>query len=177
MFFTSLVFTLIGHVTVFNPTDTCCFHVPFDFSGAPRLSKSTYPRKFGNHVTVHRPPTDRPSAPQENQCLLSHIYLVWEPKRKLIVHQCCDQLTAIKTGHPLTSITWPYRGLKCRPIEVEYFFEVIRWQITSFKWSQAQVYFFQGFISNMLCLCHYGPALLEFWFQTDFGSEKFSQFF
>ena len=35
-------------------------------------------------------------------------------------HQCCDQLTAIKTGHPLTSITWPYRGLKCRPIEVEY---------------------------------------------------------
>ena len=113
MFFTSLVFTLIGHVTVFNPTDTCCFHVPFDFSGAPHarvggapwLSKSTHPRKFGNHVTVHRPPTDRPSAPQENQCLLSHIYLVWEPKRKLIVHQCCDQLTAIKTGHPLTSIT------------------------------------------------------------------------
>ena len=94
--------------------------------GAPWLSKSTHPRKFGNHVTVHRPPTadrrptDRPSAPQENQCLLSHIYLVWEPKRKLIVHQCCDQLTAIKTGHSLTSITWTYRGLKCRPIEVEY---------------------------------------------------------
>ena len=40
--------------------------------GAPLLSKSTHPRKFGNHVTVHRP-TDRcPSAPQENQCLLSH---------------------------------------------------------------------------------------------------------
>ena len=74
-------------------------------SGAPWLSKSTHPRKFGNHVTLHRPPTDRPSAPQENQCLLSHIYLVWEPKRKLIVHQCCDQLTAIKTGHPLTGIT------------------------------------------------------------------------
>ena len=120
------------------------------------------------------PYTDRPSAPQENQCLLSHIYLVWEPKRKLIVHQCCDQLTAIKTGHPLTSITWPYRGLKCRPIEVEYFFKVIRWQITSFKWSQAQVYFFQGFISNMLCLlcCHYGPALLGFWLQTGLGSEN-----
>ena len=40
--------------------------------GAPLLSKSTHPRKFGNHVTVHRPPTDRPSASQENQCLLSH---------------------------------------------------------------------------------------------------------
>ena len=50
------------------------------------------------------------------------------------------------------------------------FVEVTRWQITSFKWSQAQVYFFQGFLSNMLYLCHYGPALLGFWFQTDLGS-------
>ena len=41
--------------------------------------------------------------------------------KSLIAHQCCDQLTAVKTGHPLTSTTWPYRGLKCRPIEVEYF--------------------------------------------------------
>ena len=56
-------------------------------------------------------------------------------------------------------------------------FEVIRWQITSFKWSQAQVYFFQGFIWNMLCLCHYGPALLGFWFQTDLGSEISDSFF
>ena len=57
------------------------------------------------------------------------------------------------------------------------FVEVIRWQITSFKWSQAQVYFFQGCISNMLCLCHYGPALLGFWFQTDLGSENSASFF
>ena len=56
------------------------------------------------------------------------------------------------------------------------FFKVIRWQITSFKWSQAQVYFFQGFISNMLCLCHYGPVLLGFWFQTDFGSTNSASF-
>ena len=39
--------------------------------GAPLLSKSTHCRKFDNHVTVHRPPTDRPSVPT-NQCLLSH---------------------------------------------------------------------------------------------------------
>ena len=57
------------------------------------------------------------------------------------------------------------------------FFEVIRWQITSFKWSQAQVYFFQGFISNMLCLCHYVPALLVLWFQTGLGSENSASFF
>ena len=35
--------------------------------GAPWVSKSTHPRKLGNHVTVHRPPA-RPSAPQAYQC-------------------------------------------------------------------------------------------------------------
>ena len=56
------------------------------------------------------------------------------------------------------------------------FFEIIRRQITSFKWSQAQVYFFQWFIWNMLCLCHYGPALSRFWFQTDLGRENSATF-
>ena len=31
--------------------------------------------------------------------------LLWEPRRKLIAHQCCDHLTAVKTRYPLTSIT------------------------------------------------------------------------
>ena len=34
---------------------------------------------------------------------------------------------------PLTTITWLDRGLRCRPIELEYFFEVIRWLVTSFQ--------------------------------------------
>ena len=45
---------------------------------APWVSQSTHPRKFGNHVTVHRPPTadrrpltDRPSAPQAYQCKIT----------------------------------------------------------------------------------------------------------
>ena len=54
------------------------------------------------------------------------------------------------------------------------FFDVIRWQIASFKWSQA--YFFQWFIWNMLWLCHHGPALLRFWFQTDLGREHSASF-
>ena len=45
------------------------------------------------------------------------------------------------------------------------------------KWSQAQIYFFQWFISNMLCLCHYGHALLGFWFQTDLGRKNSASFF
>ena len=42
---------------------------------------------------------------------------------------------------PLTSITWPDRGLRCRPIEVEYFFEVIRWQVTSFQMIAGSIFF------------------------------------
>ena len=42
-------------------------------------------------------------------------------------------LSIDKTGYLLTSITWPYHGLRCRPIEVEYLFEVISWQVTSFQ--------------------------------------------
>ena len=129
-------------------------------------------------MTVHRPPV-RPHHRETNvQChfFLANLGAQENSYCTHIAHQCCDQLTAVKTGYPLTSITWPYRGLRCRPIEVEYFFEVIRWQITSFKWSQAQVYFFQWFIWNMLCLCHYGPALLRFWFQTDLARENSASF-
>ena len=96
---------------------------------------------------------------------------IWEPRRKLIAHQCCGQLTAVKTGYPLTSITWPYRGLRCRPVEVKYFLKLSPDKLLVFKWSQAQVCFFKKFIWNMSCLCHYGPALLRFWFQK-FGHKN-----
>ena len=59
-------------------------------------------------------------------------------------------------------------------------FEVIRWQVTSFKWSQAQIYFFFFKLYEICCvyagahpgLCHYGPALLRFWFQTYLGHQN-----
>ena len=71
--------------------------------------------------------------------------------------------------YPLPSITWPYRGLGCRPIDVEYFFEVIRWQVTSFQMIAGSSLIFFKFIWNMLCLC---AAQLKFWFQTDLGCEN-----
>ena len=118
--------------------------------GAPWVSKYTHPRKFGNHVTVHRPPVARPSAPQGNQCLIPHLLASLGAQEDWycthIVHQCCDQLTAVKTGYPLTSITWPYRGIRCRPIEVEYFFKVIRWQVTSFQMIAGSSLIFLKFI-------------------------------
>ena len=89
--------------------------------------------------------------------------------RKLIAHQCCDHLTAVETRYPLTSITWPYRGLRCRPIQVQYCFKLPAVKLLVLKWPQAQ---FFKLIWNMLRLCHYGPAPLTFWFQTDLGREN-----
>ena len=87
-----------------------------------------------------------------------------------IGHQCCDQLTAVKTRYPLTSITWANRGLRCRPIEVKYFFEVIRWQGTGFQMiAGSSLIFLKKFIWTMLCLC---DAQLKFWFQTDLGRKN-----
>ena len=78
-----------------------------------------------------------------------------------IGHQCCDQLTAVKTRHPLTSISWLYRGLRYRPIEVKCFFEVIRTG-TGFQMIAGSSLFFSKFIWNMSCLC---AAQLKFCFK------------
>ena len=102
-----------------------------------------------NHVTAHRQPCrpgNRPSAPQGNQCSISHFLASlgaqddWYCSH--IADQCCDQLTADITGYLLTSINWPYRGLRCRPIEVEYLFEVIRWQVNCFQMTAGSSLFF-----------------------------------
>ena len=37
---------------------------------------------------------------------------------------CYDQLAPVKTGYSLTSITWPYRGLKFTAHQGHMFFEV-----------------------------------------------------
>ena len=44
-----------------------------------------------------------------------------------IGHPCYDQLTPVKTRYPLTSIAWPYRGLKLTAHRGQVFFEVDRW--------------------------------------------------
>ena len=41
----------------------------------------------------------------------------------------------------------------------------------------SSLFLIQWFIWNMLCLCHYGPALSRFWFQTDLGRANSATFF
>ena len=49
------------------------------------------------------------------------------------------------------------------------FFEVIRWQVTSFQVIAGSSSFFLKFLWNMLCLC---STQLKFWFKTDLGREN-----
>ena len=60
-------------------------------------------------------------------------------------------------------------------IKVEYFLKLSADNLLVFKWSQAQI--FLKFISNMLCLCNYRPALSRFWFLTDLRCKNSASFF
>ena len=76
-----------------------------------------------------RPPT-RPSAPQGNQFeMLRFLASVGACILILHIHVVFNwQLS--KQGISWTVITWPYRGLRCRPLEVTcFFFEVSSFQL------------------------------------------------
>ena len=52
----------------------------------------------------------------------------------ILLSYCTSMLWSIdKTGYLRTSFTCPYRGLGCQPIEVDHFFKVFRWHVTSFQ--------------------------------------------
>ena len=73
------------------------YDLSHDYSGAPRargrspIAKEIYPsQKIGNHVTDR--PTDRPSAPQAYQCLLSHFLTTLGAQEKA---DCTSMLSSI----------------------------------------------------------------------------------
>ena len=57
------------------------------------------------------------------------------------------------------------------------FFEVIRWQITSFKWSQAQVYFFPRIHIKYVVFMSLWPRTIRILISNWPRKRKFSQFF
>ena len=81
------------------------------------------------------------------------------------------QLTAVKTGYPPTSITWPYRGLRSWPIKVKYFLKLSADKLLVFKWSQAQVWFFFIHMKYVLFL---GRTTKIF---TDLGPENSASYY
>jgi len=52
-----------------------------------------------------------------------------------IRHPCYDQLTPVKTRYPLTSITYPYRGLKVySSLRSRVVFKLAAYQVLVFDW-------------------------------------------
>ena len=139
-----------------------------------------HPRNFGRQMTVcpsiHL--STRPSAPQGNQCSIPQFLASLGAQQDWycthIAHQCCDQLTAVKTGS-----RWPVSPDRIAGSGVDLSRSSISLRLSAdkllvFKWLQAQDKFFQ-FIWNMLCfIC---AAQLKFWFQTDVGSLDSASFY
>ena len=121
------------------------------------------------------PPTVRPHT-QGNQCLFSHFLASLAAQEKTNCTSMLWSTDSCQNKASLTSINWPHRGLKCRPIEVEYFLKLSADKLPVSN-DRRLKFFFQWFISNVLCLFHYRPALLGYWFQTDLGRENSASFF
>ena len=77
---------------------------------------------------------------------------------------------------PLTSITWPYRGLRCRPIEVEYFLKLSADKLLVFKWSQAQVCFLKIYMKYVVFMSLW-PSTIKILISNLPRTRKFSQLF
>ena len=133
-------------------------------SGAPWVNKSTHPRKFGNHVTDWAS-VRTTGIPMFTLTLSSYF---GSPGESWLHINVVVNWQLSKQG-----IRWPYRGLRCWPIKVEYFF----WSYPFSNDRRLRFTFFFKFISNMLCLCPYRPALLRFWFQTDLRRKNSAIFF
>ena len=95
---------------------------------------------------------------------------------------CCDQLTAVKTVYPQTSITWKVSRAQVSTHWVRVFF----WNclLTSYYFSNDRRLQFNFFtnafkitcvhVSSLICSW---TALLKFWFQTDLGLENSAAFY
>ena len=138
-------------------------------------------------MTVHRPPA-RPSAPQGNQCSISHFLASLGAQENWYLDTYCtsmllsidsrqNRVSADKSG-VIGSCRWPVSpdsivgsGVDPSCLSI---FEVIRWQVTSFKMITGSRLIFLKFIWNMLCLC---ATKFKFWFQTDLRYENWASYY
>ena len=150
--------------------------------GAPWVSKSTHPRKFGNHVTDR--PSDRPTVHPHHRHtnVYSHFLATLEAREKA---DCTSMLSSIDSCQNRVSADQYHLTVsraQLSTIKVEYFLKLFADNLLVFKWSQAHVYFFKKFIwapvrIKYVVFMSVSPRtitiLISNWPQT----QKFSQFF
>ena len=147
-------------------------------SGALWVSKSTHPRTFGYHVTVHRTnerPSVRPHHKHTN--VQSHTFWqVWEHRKTDIVHILHINFV-INWQLSKQDIRWlvsPDRiaGSRVHPSRSSIFLKLSIDRLLVFKRSQAQAYFFfQTHMKYVVFMCRTIKSLISNWSRT----WKFSQ--
>ena len=141
--------------------------------GAPWVNESTHPRKFGNHVTDRATVVRTTGIPMFTLTLSSYFGCPGESRLHINV--------VINWQLSKQGIRWPVSrdriaGSGVDPSRSSIVLKLSADNLLVFKWSQAHVYFFFKFISNMFCLCQYSHALLRFWFQTDLRRKNSASF-
>ena len=130
---------------------------------------------------------DRPSAPQGNQCLLLHFLASLGVQEKtnctsmlLSIDSCQNRVSADQyhltvlgaqvSTHRGRVFFWSY------PL-TNYQFQMIAGSRLFFPMIHMKyVVSAAHLMGSWLCLCHYGPALLRFWFQTDLERKNSASF-
>ena len=128
-------------------------------SGAPWVNESTHQSR--DRATER--PSDRTSAPQAYQCLLSHFLAALGAHEKA---GCTSLLSSIDSCQNRVSADQYHLTVSLAQVSTHQgrvFLKLSADNLLVFKWSQSHVYFFLKFISNMLSLCQYRSALLRFW--------------
>ena len=75
----------------------------------------------------------------------------------------------------MTSITWLYRRLRCRPIEVESFFKVLRWHVTSCQMITGSSLFFFKIHTKYVVSMSLWPCTIKILISNWTQSRKFSK--
>ena len=125
--------------------------------------QATHPRKFGNHVTDR--PSDRPSAPQAYQCLLSHFLATLRAQEKadftsmLSSIDSCQNRVSADQFHMIVS--WAQVSTHLGRV----FFEVIRWQFTRFQMITGSHLLF---LKNSYQICCVYVSIAPHYYDFDF---------
>ena len=123
-------------------------------SGAPWVSKSTHPRKFGNHVTVHRPSVRTTGKPMFNFTLSSSFGIIG----KLILHTyCTSMLWSLDSCQNRVSADHYHLTVSRAQVSAHrgrVFFEVIRWQVISFQMIAGSSLIFLIRVKYVVFKCH-----------------------
>ena len=113
------------------------------------------------------PYTDRLPAPPDRLSALQAYQLATLGAHWLLINVVINwQLSQQGIGWPVSPDRMAGSGVD--PSRTSIFLKLSADKLLVFKWSQDHYF---SFIWNM-CLCHYGPALLTLWFQTDLGREN-----